>query len=210
LTHNTRRHYPGVAGNLICQDGSILRNAAEILLPFALLLPTFKWFTLFGLKVYQLGKCIYLIHRHTQTTRSGRQTDRQTGNGEMGKCGEMVGKAEETGGGADASRRKLNDCAHEVTQHSNAHFTPFSKVCLRRYHAETQAHTAEEASFSSFHPAFPPHFPPDFLRFSCGAAKTPTTEACVRDAFVYNCRRYGNVCNFGLNEKTLKLQEKRF
>jgi len=159
LTHNTRRHYPGVAGNLICPDGSILRNAAEILLPFALLLPTFKWFTLFGLKVYQLGKCIYLIHRHTQTTRSGRQTDRQTGNGEMGKCGEMVGKAEETGGGADASRRKLNDCAHEVTQHSNAHFTPFSKVCLRRYHAETQAHTAEEASFSSFHPAFPPHFP---------------------------------------------------
>lgn len=93
---------------------------------------------------------MYLFNTQTYTDNSEWQTGKQA----MGKCGEMVGKAEETGGGADASRRKLNDCAHEVTQHSNAHFTPFSKVCLRRYHAEAQAHTAEEASFSSFHPAF--------------------------------------------------------
>lgn len=45
----------------------------------ALLLPSFKWFTLFGLKVYQLGKCIYLIHTHTliHTQPSGRQTGKQ-------------------------------------------------------------------------------------------------------------------------------------
>lgn len=31
----------------------------------------------------------------------------------------------------------------------------------------------------------------------------------MRDAFVYNCRRYGNMCNFCLNEKALKLQKER-
>lgn len=46
-----------------------------------LLLPSFKWFTLFGLKVYQLGKCIYLIHTQTGASLTPRLTDRQRRHG---------------------------------------------------------------------------------------------------------------------------------
>lgn len=74
---------------------------------------------------------------------------------------------------------------------------------------ETRAKAVEQAGL-------PTAFPPLFLRFSPQISSAfpaellrTSTEACVRYAFVYNCRRYGNMCNFCLNEKALKLQKER-
>lgn len=160
--------------NLICLPGysgsrssssSVLHKFQHRRRRCLLLLPSFKWFTLFGLKVYQLGKCIYLIHTQTgaadwQTegagkasrqgrVRQGKQvcehrltcwqtdggTDIQTEEETVRQSGQLWGSTRSSSWSwswSDALGRKLNDCAHEVTQHSNAHFTPFSKVCLRQ------------------------------------------------------------------------------
>lgn len=75
-----------------------------------LLLPSFKWFTLFGLKVYQLGKCIYLIH--TQTGASDWQTEQAT-QGRQGKANKSANTGwhadRQTGGQTYRQRKRQSD-----------------------------------------------------------------------------------------------------
>lgn len=238
MTHNADRHYTSLAAdagaksvrdscNLICLPGysgsrgsTSSSSSSSVLHKFQhrrrrclLLLPSFKWFTLFGLKVYQLGKCIYLIH--TQTGASDWQTE-QARQGKAGKARQTSLRTQ-----ADMLTDRRGD-RHTDSQTIRPTLRLDKELELEleqwRLGAEIKWLRARGnatlkrsfyAIFKSLSAATqalpsPPTPPPSVCALALQAFVCVFVRAYV---FVYNCRRSSlareSVYNFGLNNKTL-------
>lgn len=211
--------------NLIClpgysvSRGSTSSSSSSVLHKFQhrrrrclLLLPSFKWFTLFGLKVYQLGKCIYLIH--TQTGAS----DWQTEQARQGKARQTSLRTQadmltdrrgdrHTDRGRDSQTIRPTLRLDKELELELEQWRLGAEIKWLRARGNATLKRSFYAIFKSLSAATQalPSPPP-------ASVCAPALQACVcvfvrAYVFVYNCRRSSlareSVYNFGLNNKTL-------